>query len=119
MYNLYLDDYRIPTDGINWTIVRSYNAFVKIITEKGLPELVSYDHDLSPEHYNIGHVRSFTKEDYDNVKEKTGLHCAEWLIKYCQENKLKIPNWKTHSLNLIGQENINEVLLKAKEAECL
>lgn len=56
-YNLFLDDIRNPSDcihymytpiytSVDWVIVRNYNEFVKTIEEKGLPEIVSFDHDL-------------------------------------------------------------------------
>ena len=76
MYNLFLDDIRDPKnmipgmevlykDGMlihrnnpdnfyykhDWVVVRSYNEFVDYITKNGLPKLVSFDHDLAPEHY--------------------------------------------------------------------
>ena len=46
---LYLDDVRIPqTEG--WEIVRNYDDFVKWIEENGLPDIVSFDHDLAEVH---------------------------------------------------------------------
>ena len=48
---LYLDDVRIPqTEG--WEIVRNYDDFVKWIEENGLPDIVSFDHDLAEVHYD-------------------------------------------------------------------
>ena len=45
MKKLYLDDIRIPqTEG--WDIVRSYDDFVNWIEMNGLPDVVSFDHDL-------------------------------------------------------------------------
>ena len=42
---LYLDDERTPkTDG--WDIVRNYEDFENWITTNGLPDEVSFDHDL-------------------------------------------------------------------------
>ena len=42
-YNIFLDDYRNPENvtwvklpEVSWIIVRSYNAFVDIITKKGI-----------------------------------------------------------------------------------
>ena len=46
---LYLDDIRNPkTDG--WIIVRSYNEFIKWIEVNGIPDEISFDHDLAHEH---------------------------------------------------------------------
>lgn len=63
MIKLFLDDLRLPShvwrdtidpdyeDDRSWVIVRSYSAFVSWIMENGLPNLVSFDHDLVYEHY--------------------------------------------------------------------
>jgi hypothetical protein len=61
-YCLYLDDIRFPQDAFNytkdirylklqWTIVRSFDEFVKTIVENGVPILVSFNHDISDSHY--------------------------------------------------------------------
>jgi hypothetical protein len=56
-YRLYLDDVRNPTNTFpttlnsEWVIVRSYKEFVKAIEDKGLPFMISFDHDLADEHY--------------------------------------------------------------------
>ena len=45
MKKLYLDDIRIPqTEG--WDIVRNYEDFVAWIRLNGVPDEVSFDHDL-------------------------------------------------------------------------
>ncbi len=61
-YNLFLDDFRMPADVVlympkcayytdrEWVIVRSYDEFVKTIEEMGIPQAVSFDHDLADEH---------------------------------------------------------------------
>jgi len=51
MKKLYLDDVRCPkTEG--WDIVRTYDDFVSWITKNGLPDEVSFDHDLAEIHYD-------------------------------------------------------------------
>ena len=50
-YNLYLDDIRTPKKG-DWVIVRSFEDFVGTIVTKGLPNEISFDHDLGEEHIN-------------------------------------------------------------------
>lgn len=110
---LYLDDIRTPkTDG--WDIVRSYDDFVKYIETNGIPDVISFDHDLSKEH---------TKYYFDNgghenppdplettFEEKTGYDAAKWLCGYCWENGLPLPEWNIHSANPVGSENIRFVL---------
>jgi len=114
MYNLFLDDIRIPDDVLKywdnpiyesstqWVIVRNYDQFVKAITEQGIPEMISFDHDLGPEHY-------FHQENisYDQFTEKTGFHCAKWFINYCIDNNKEVTKLiYVHSMNPVGSKNI-------------
>ena len=88
---LFLDDLRDPSDCLHymddrknvdvsfyrkkWHIVRNYNAFIQWIETNGLPDFISFDHDLA---------------DYstDETKEYTGMDCAKWLVEYCLDHKL-------------------------------
>ena len=91
---LYLDDVRNPKSK-GWIIVRSYDEFVNYITENGLPEEISFDHDLGE----------------DSVKPiKSGYDCAKWLCEYCWGNGIPIPSWNIHSANPVGRDNIAAVL---------
>ena len=113
-YNLFLDDFRMPKDAynyllqpiyisVNWEIVRSYDEFVKIIIEKGMPDIISFDHDLSDQHYS-------QQLSYDQYTEKTGYHCAKWLINYCIDNNKKLPTEiLIHSMNPVGSLNIKSL----------
>ncbi len=112
MYNLFLDDYRNPKTSsflsnkeiyitLDWVIVRNYDEFVSCITKNGLPDLCSFDHDLADSHYN-----NDVDINYDDYQEKTGYHCAKWLIDYCIDNNLKPPNYLVHSMNPAGANNI-------------
>ncbi len=95
-YNLYLDDFRQPIDSsyylnnpiygnLKWEVVRSYDEFVKIITEKGIPDIVSFDHDLADEHY-------------------------KWFINYCIDNQKEVPEKIfIHSMNPAGSANIKSL----------
>ncbi|MDP2692430.1 MAG: hypothetical protein Q8O88_02180, partial [bacterium] len=100
-YFLYLDDLRDPFKETKWpdhiytlqtVIVRGYNEFVKCITEKGLPDTVSFDFDLAPEHYKQGDKSHFTSiEGYEKLFIRNGLDCAKFLINYCETHKEKLP----------------------------
>lgn len=116
-YNLFLDDYRTPNNVIGyahsigirpdlyiknqWVIVIDYNHFVETITERGLPKIVSFDHDLADCHY-MG--------DFSDPNEKTGMDCAKWLIDYCIDNNLSLPEYYVHSMNPVGRQNIKSIL---------
>jgi hypothetical protein len=97
MKKLYLDDIRTPkTKG--WDIVRSYDEFVKWIEENGLPDKVSFDHDLG------------------EAGTKTGYDAAKWLVHYCYSNGLPfLPEYNVHSANPVGKANIESYLSNAKK----
>jgi len=115
---LYLDDVRTPktpnnewVDGISeWEVVRSYDEFVAHIKLNGLDayEVISLDHDLGNsamnEYYNNVHP-NYTL-DYSNIKEKTGMDCAKWLVAESMTTKKPLPQIYTHSANPIGSANI-------------
>lgn len=119
-YNLFLDDYRVPEDVFgytgkeiyrekHWKIVKNYNQFVDYIKRNGLPDMISFDHDLADTHYEA--QNNLDNEYYDNCNEKTGYHCAIWLTEYCMDNEKKLPpNILVHSMNIVGGENIKSLL---------
>jgi hypothetical protein len=117
-YNLFLDDIRIPTN-VTWvdipkdqhySLVRNYQEFVDLITLRGLPKFVCYDHDLSDIHYGHGLINrnDLNGDDipYDSYTEKTGYDCAKWLVDYCMKNGVKHPPYVVHSMNPVGKQNI-------------
>lgn len=128
-YRIFLDDYREPTQCVNymhrrignknhiyldpnWVITKNYKEFVDCIIINGLPELISYDHDLSDEHYS-GEINNETDwSDYYlmNDREMTGYDCAKWLVDYCETNGLVLPEFFVHSMNPIGRQNIQNYL---------
>ncbi len=116
IYNLFLDDNRFPGDVYGythkpiylektWKIVRNYDEFVESIESDGIPDIISFDHDLSMEHYGVHD--NLTQDEYDLYTEKTGYHCAIWLLEYCMDNKLELPKIiLVHSMNIPGSQNI-------------
>ena len=123
---LFLDDERFPIDcakfmynrGVDcriyheeWTIVRSYGQFVQYIEQNGLPDLISFDHDLG----DVPKLKTeLAKEEwfnYESNKEYTGMDCAKWLVNYCLDNKCSLPKYIVHSWNTVGAENIKGLLV--------
>lgn len=123
-YNIYLDDVRTPTAN-EWVVVRSYDEFVAKITELGLNNIgyISLDHDLGDtamqEYFQ--NVSPNYQLNYDNIKERTGLDCAKWLINHFYDINpkrlemhrsekrsfpIKFPTVYVHSANPIGSANI-------------
>lgn len=116
MKKLFLDDVRVPLDCLiyvsnpedykknDFDIVRSYDEFVEYIEKNGLPDLISFDHDLADEHYNPSNWNS-----YRSYVEKTGYDAAKWLVEYCIDENLDIPQILIHSMNPVGRKNIESI----------
>lgn len=125
MRRLFLDDVRIPTDCVSytynkiyneeWDIVRTYDEFVDYIKTNGVPDEISFDHDLADEHYDPSMYESTERygEKYKTFKEKTGYDCAKWLSEYCITNVIPMPKCYVHSMNPVGRDNIRGVLESA------
>lgn len=133
-YKLFLDDFRIPAMcthymlrrigfqntiylDIDWVIVKNYDEFVDYIKVNGLPTLISFDHDLSDEHYS-GEVDASTWDDYYLLedREMTGYDCAKWLVDYCDKTNNQLPLYVVHSMNLVGTQNIIRYLENYKKS---
>ena len=127
-YNLFLDDVRMPKDawlygrkvitlleatGIkDWIIVRNYDEFTSMIDHNGIPDVVSFDHDLHFEHmrHYFDVVVKTGIVEYSNLKYKTGLACAEYLVRSCHKHNVPLPQCYVHSANEVGRENIKRLL---------
>jgi hypothetical protein len=113
-YTLFLDDIRFPADVAydhrfgpykDVIICRNYDDAVWLVEQRGLPDFVSFDHDLADEHYG------------KDTGEKTGYTFAKWLCNYMLEryidNGLLIPasfDYRVHSMNPVGAENIRQYM---------
>jgi len=135
MKKLFLDDFRNPKDAFTlviphlkifwedgWDIVRSYDEFVNWIEANGLPDFISFDHDLADEHYedyrndqNRSRMGYQSGPIYDQFKEKTGLDCAKWLVDWCVDHGCALPNYAVHSANPAGRRNIEQYLVSASK----
>lgn len=123
---LWLDDLRNPflniegrlpkEEGvISWVL--NYNQFVDWIVKYGLPDLISFDHDLAKEHYtpeyfwdNYSESKKYQEWRRKSYKERTGEDCALWLVQYCNINKLDLPKCYVHSANPVGADFILNAL---------
>lgn len=115
---LYLDDQRTPTTTIPgyhpWDVVRNYAEFTDYIQHNGIPDLISFDHDLADEHiedyYKQKLSQGFQDPDYNSYQEKTGLSCAMWLVEYSQQTGRPIKAVSVHSHNPVGAKNIQDCI---------
>lgn len=94
MKKLFLDDLRNPSDiyGIgltkNWDIVRTYSEAVDYVLKNGIPNIISFDHDLG--------------------ENESGYDFAKWLV-YKAVDFEPLPKdfmFFVHSANFIGGDNI-------------
>lgn len=92
---LWIDDIRDPRKWLSNTLqdshhivwVKDYKEFVEYIIDNGLPDFISFDHDLG-----LG---------------KSGYDCAKYLIDYVLDNNIKrLPKCTCHSANPVGHDNI-------------
>ena len=85
---LYLDDLRPTPEGFDR--VYNYEEFVDYLERKGLPDFISFDHDLG--------------------EDLSGYDCAKYLVEYCLEHQLPLPDYQVHSQNPVGKEKIERLL---------
>ena len=129
MKKLFLDDIRSPKDAIglvpshmnqfywanDWDVVRSHDEFVDWIVTNGVPDFVSFDHDLADEHYDeFMNLRDRSFEGYVPM-EKTGYESAKWLVDHCLDKGVGLPEYQVHSANPVGKANIQGYLENAKK----
>lgn len=92
-YDNWLRDYAPEYDKdqniVIW--IECYRDFCEYITQEGLPDMIAFDHDLG-----VG---------------KSGYDCAIWLVNYCIDYELSLPQWTIQSSNPVGRDNINGLFL--------
>lgn len=97
-YTLFLDDERFPARVSavgDFKIARTIAEAQEIIRQHGVPDFISFDHDLG-----------------DN--EPTGYDFAKWLVDQHLNGNLNISSmgFYVHSQNPVGARNINMLLAK-------
>lgn len=131
-YNLFLDDERTPAEAYEltkypplkhsrWVIVKDYESFRDCLLMLGMPTMVSFDHDLKPEHYtpeeywnDYDKSKAYQIEKYKTFQHKTGKHCAELLKSACEASGVALPKYYCHSQNPVGKDWILEILEESR-----
>jgi len=85
---LFLDDVRQMPPG--YYRVYNYQEFTSFILKNGLPDFISFDHDLGD--------------------AKSGFDCAKFLADYCLNQKFTFITFQVHSQNPVGKQNIESLL---------
>lgn len=115
MKYLYLDDLRKPGNSFeytqnrmyveqNWHIVTSYEEFVDYFKSNGIPNIISFDIDLT-----MYQARGL--ED----GEKDGIDCLLHLIEVCRQKKRQLPNCLIHSTNPARKKEMLELIREGRE----
>lgn len=92
-YKLFIDDERWPIDdGTKWVIARSSADAIAAVEGLGVPDYISYDHDLGG--------------------DDTSIKFIWWMIDAYIDGKITTfpVNYYVHSQNPIGAENIRSLL---------
>ena len=93
MIKMFLDDERFPADNSgDWIIVLNFEQAVEHVLANGVPDFVSFDHDLG--------------------LEKSGFDFAKWLVEYDLDYNVlgSTFDYYVHSQNPIGVANIKGLL---------
>jgi hypothetical protein len=90
MIKLFIDDERFPpNDGTEWIVVRSSAEAKNFVKKFGIPDFISFDHDLGG--------------------EDTSIVFINWLTDELIEGRLQFPTefqYYVHSQNPVGVKNI-------------
>lgn len=114
MKKLFIDDIRFPGEvtWINigtgpWNIVRSYKEALKWVSDNGFPDVVSFDHDLGYEEWEIDGTTGIAIVT-SAIEEKSGFDFAKWLVELDLNTHTMPANFKftVHSKNPEGEKNI-------------
>lgn len=94
-YKLFIDDERFPPDVSynEWVVTQSSNDAIWAVESYGLPQYISFDHDLGG--------------------EDTSIVFINWLINHMLDNKLSFPKdfeYYVHSQNPVGKKNIENLM---------
>ena len=90
---LYIDDERTPKTDHPWVIVRNYHEATEYVRAHGIPDYISFDHDL-------GEIES-------------GYDFTKWLVEEEITKRHLFPvgfEWNVHSANPVGAANIDSYL---------
>ena len=100
----------VVEDPFKWKRITSFADFKDHIKKQGLPEEICFGYELNDSHY----MEDEYEEEYfcellmENHKD-TGLDAAKWLIRYCIDNKLKLPKIRIKTYNKIAEQQFKNL----------
>lgn len=90
IWNLYIDDLRFPPADREWIVCRSSQEALDRVAEMGMPQFISFDHDLGEEDTTMVFLCRMVNEVWDGVSVP--------------------PDYQIHSANPVGAENIRSFM---------
>jgi|SRR5271157_5461616 len=102
-YSLFIDDERMPPDdNRDWVIVRSSAAAKSTVEQYGVPEFISFDHDLGGSDTAVLFVDWLIENALDEIDaiDAAGLDVNSDAIKFPR-------SYAVHSQNPAGAANID------------
>lgn len=98
-YDLFLDDERHPPrrNDKDWCVARSMDEAIHLIEELGVPDTISFDHDLG---------------SHNGQPLPSGMDFAKWLVQYDLDNNILDEKFAftVHSMNSVGATNIQSYM---------
>jgi hypothetical protein len=100
-----------PEDGRHWIVVRTSAAAIAWMRKHGIPEYISFDHDLGDDDTGMKVAYWMAK----NLLEPKNMTWAEKWFAYLSGDytKLKLPRkfrYYVHSQNPVGKQNIERLM---------
>lgn len=93
-YKLFIDDERFPAENSGeWVIVRSSQQAISEVYQNGMPDFISFDHDLGGDDTSMKFLRWLLDELLDGM--------IAFPVDFC---------YYVHSQNPVGAENIRSFM---------
>jgi hypothetical protein len=98
-YKIYLDDVRTPNPDCAWVVCRTVNEAIQTIELHGLPDQISFDHDLGE-------------------GQADGIELAKWLIESHLDEKIDLYVSVHGAFNESGRSRKHRLLVVFISAVC-
>ncbi len=103
---VFVDDRKFPKVKLegygNWIWLKSYVDLVEYLSYRGIPEYISFDHDLHEEHerdFERNELAGIAAIEYEGFEHATGLRCIQYLCEFAELNGLPLQTIGIHCAN--------------------
>lgn len=98
---IFLDDFRKPNKYVNCNINNVYQAY-------NYDEFINLLNKLYNKYKRIDEI--WFDHDLGSADDGNGLDCAKYLVDFCIDNNIKLPEYHIQSANSVGKANIDSYL---------